>query len=55
MPGIFRLSTDLMLKEVEQCMNLGVRAFDIFPAVEDQYKDKLATRSYDENFSTCGR
>lgn len=50
MPGIFRLSTDLMLKEVEQCLNLGLRAFDIFPAVEDQYKDKLATRSYDENF-----
>jgi porphobilinogen synthase len=50
MPGIFRLSTDLMLKEVEQCMDLGIRAFDIFPAVEDQYKDKLATRSYDENF-----
>lgn len=50
MPGIFRLSTDLMLKEIEHCMNLGVRAFDIFPAVEDQYKDKLATRSYDDNF-----
>lgn len=50
MPGIFRLSTDLMLKEVEQCMNLGIRAFDIFPAVEEQYKDKHATRSYDENF-----
>jgi porphobilinogen synthase len=50
MPGIFRLSTDLMLKEVEACMNLGVRAFDIFPAVEDQHKDKLATRSYDPGF-----
>jgi porphobilinogen synthase len=50
MPGIFRLSTDLMLKEVEQCLSLGIRAFDIFPAVEDQYKDKYATRSYDESF-----
>lgn len=50
MPGIFRLSTDLILKEVEACMNLGVRAFDIFPAVEDQYKDKTATRSYDADF-----
>lgn len=50
MPGIFRLSTDLMLKEVEACMNIGVRAFDIFPAVEDQYKDKTATRSYDPGF-----
>lgn len=50
MPGIFRFSTDLMLKEIEECMNLGIRAFDIFPAVEDQYKDKTATKSYDPNF-----
>lgn len=50
MPGIFRFSTDLMLKEIEECMKLGIRAFDIFPAVEDQYKDKTATKSYDPNF-----
>jgi porphobilinogen synthase len=50
MPGIFRFSPDLILKEVEECMNLGVRAFDIFPAVEDQYKDKTATKSYDPDF-----
>lgn len=50
MPGIFRLSADLMLKEIESCLKLGVRAFDIFPAVEDQYKDKIATKSYDSNF-----
>lgn len=50
MPGIFRLSTDLMLHEIESCMKLGIRAFDIFPAVEDQYKDKQATKSYDADF-----
>src|SRR5687768_5377606 len=50
MPGIFRLTTDLVLKEVEECMKLGIRAFDIFPAVEDQFKDKTATRSYDPDF-----
>lgn len=50
MPGIFRLSTDLVLKEVESCMNLGIRAFDIFPAVQDQFKDQTATRSYDPDF-----
>ncbi len=50
MPGIFRLSTDLMLKEIEACLKLGIRAFDIFPAVEDQHKDKLATKSYDPKF-----
>lgn len=50
MPGIFRLSSDLMLKEIEECLKLGIRAFDIFPAVEDQHKDKTATRSYDPGF-----
>ncbi len=50
MPGIFRLSSDLMLKEIEGCLKLGVRAFDIFPAVEDNLKDKYATRSYDKDF-----
>src|SRR6186713_872043 len=50
MPGIFRLSADLMLKEVEECMKLGIRAFDIFPVVDEQHKDKKATKSYDEDF-----
>jgi porphobilinogen synthase len=50
MPGIFRLSGDLILKEIEECLSLGIKAFDIFPAVEDQHKDKTATKSYDENF-----
>jgi porphobilinogen synthase len=50
MPGIFRLSGDLILNEVEECMKLGIRAFDIFPAVEDQLKDKTATKSYDPDF-----
>ncbi|MBT1690724.1 porphobilinogen synthase [Dawidia soli] len=50
MPGIFRLSTDLVLKEVEECLNLGIRAFDIFPVVEESLKDKTATKSYDPNF-----
>jgi porphobilinogen synthase len=50
MPGIFRLSIDLMLKEIEECLNLGINVFDVFPAVEDQWKDKTATRSYDPDF-----
>lgn len=50
MPGIFRLSTDLMLREIESCLKLGIRAFDVFPAVEDQYKDKAASKSYDASF-----
>jgi porphobilinogen synthase len=50
MPGIFRLGVDNMLKEVEACMKLGIRSFDIFPVVEEKHKDKVATKSYDTNF-----
>lgn len=50
MPGIFRLSADLMLKEIEECLKLGIRAFDVFPALEEQHKDKTASKSYDPDF-----
>lgn len=50
MPGIFRRSADLMLKEIEECLKLGIRAFDVFPAVEDHWKDNTATKSYDPAF-----
>jgi porphobilinogen synthase len=50
MPGIFRRSPDLILKEIEECLSLGLVSFDIFPAVEDSLKDRLATRSYDQSF-----
>lgn len=46
MPGIFRYSPDLILKEIESCMNLGIMAFDIFPAYPESKKDKTATESY---------
>lgn len=51
MPGVDRLSLDLLLHEIEAAMQLGIHAFDIFPVVGEQYKDKLATYSYaPENF-----
>lgn len=50
MPGIFRLGEDLMLREIEECLNLGIKGFDIFPVVDEHYKDRLATRSHDPSF-----
>ncbi|MBW3470383.1 porphobilinogen synthase [Arthrospiribacter ruber] len=46
MPGIYRYSLDLMLKEIEACVNLGIMAFDIFPAYPESKKDKQATESH---------
>ncbi len=51
LPGTFRLSLDGVLCEVEECMAMGLRAFIMFPAVPDEWKDKVATYSYNpENF-----
>lgn len=51
MPGNFRWSLDLLLKEVEECVGLGVNSFVLFPAVNDQFKDQHASYSYsNDNF-----
>ncbi|MEQ8245657.1 porphobilinogen synthase [Fulvivirga sp.] len=50
MPGIYRLGIDKMLKEIEECMKLGIKSFDIFPVVEEHHKDKTATKSYKNDF-----
>ena len=49
MPGIFRFSSDLILKEIESCMKLGIKAFDVFPSINDKLKDKRATESLNKN------
>jgi len=48
MPGIYRYSIDNLLREVESCMNLGLKAFDLFPNISEALKDKYATESYRE-------
>jgi len=51
MPGIYRHSTDLLLDEISDCLNLGIHTFCLFPAFEEKLKDKYATVSYDpDNF-----
>ncbi|WP_038028465.1 porphobilinogen synthase [Thermonema rossianum] len=48
MPGIARLSLDLLLEEIAHCMELGIRAFALFPALPESKKDRFATESYNE-------
>src|SRR4026209_650067 len=43
MPGIYRRSPDLLLREIEECMKLGIKVFDVFPCLEDKLKDRKAT------------
>ena len=51
LPTNYRWSLDLLIPEIEACMKLGIYSYDIFPAVDDSLKDKIASYSYaDENF-----
>ena len=45
MPGIYRYTVDNLLREVEHCMELGLRSFDLFPNIDESLKDKYATES----------
>jgi porphobilinogen synthase len=46
MPGIYRYTTDLLLKEIETCLNLGITSYALFPQVAEGRKDTLATESH---------
>ena len=48
LPKCFRWSIDLVLKEIEECIALGIESFVLFPAVEDSLKDKEASYSWNE-------
>lgn len=49
LPKNYRWSIDKLLPEIEECMKLGVMAFDMFPAVDENLKDKIASYSYAED------
>lgn len=46
MPGIFRLSSDLIVEECRYLFSLGIPAVVLFPAIDDAKKDKIATESW---------
>jgi len=51
MPGIYRFSVDNLMKEINECVELGIKTFCLFPAFPEDKKDKYATVSYDpDNF-----
>ncbi len=49
MPGTFRLSRDLVIKEAKAAHKLGIPAVALFPALPGKLKDKVATESLNPN------
>lgn len=49
MPGVHRLSIDLLLREVEELLSLGVQAVDLFMVVSPDKKDARGTEALRED------
>lgn len=45
LPGISRLSIDLLLKEVEQLTSLGIKAIDLFAFIPKELRDRTGSES----------
>jgi porphobilinogen synthase len=46
MPGCYRYTLDLLLKEIQQVHELGINAIALFPVIPEAQKDDIGTESY---------
>ena len=53
MPGVFRLSVDLLLQEVDEAVSLGIPAIAIFPATDPSLKTPGAEEAVNPNNLIC--
>lgn len=49
LPEIFRFSVDVLKKEVEELYDLGIRAINLFPMIENHKKDPLGSEALRSN------
>ena len=49
MPGIFRRTLDLTVKECQELFSLGVKAVNLYMKVSESLKDNLGTESWNKN------
>src|SRR5690554_7534265 len=49
MPGIYRWGHEEVLQEIEDCIELGIENFVLFPVVPEEMKRDRGEYSYDEN------
>lgn len=51
LPGIYRWGKDVIIQEIENCIQLGIQNFVLFPVVPEELKNSRATYSYqNDNF-----
>ena len=53
MPGVERLSIDLLIEHAKALLSLGVTTIDLFPVIDPSLKSLHAEHAYDENGLAC--
>ena len=53
MPGVYRLSVDLLVEEVSNAADLGIPAIAVFPATEPSLKNEAATEAINPENLVC--
>ena len=53
MPGVERLSIDLLIKHAKDLLSEGVTTIDIFPVIDNSLKTPDGRSAYDENALTA--
>ncbi|MGB1540011.1 MAG: porphobilinogen synthase [Rickettsiales bacterium] len=53
MPGVYRLSIDLLCKEVKRAAELGIPAIALFPVVDPKTKSEQAEEAYNPQNLSC--
>lgn len=49
MPGIFRQSPEMALKEIQEAFDLGIRSVALFPAISEKLKDSYGNEALNVN------
>lgn len=53
MPGVYRLSKDLIVKETEEAAKRGIRAILVFPCIESEKKDEDGSEALNSSNLIC--
>jgi porphobilinogen synthase len=53
MPGVYRLSVDLLIEEVKRAHALGIPAIALFPVVDDSLKSEMAEEAFNSDNLIC--
>ena len=53
MPGISRVGLDVLLDEIKEIADLGIKCVAIFPVVDEEKKDEFGKESFNESNLAC--